>query len=61
MGRGIDVRLGLANGSGTQVAVRAERVKLAESLGYDSVGIAASLGSDAITVLTWIGPGATDV
>ncbi|MCP5059855.1 MAG: LLM class F420-dependent oxidoreductase [bacterium] len=49
------MRIGLNIGySGPRLQIDIERVKLAESLGFDSVWTAEAYGSDAITSLTWI-------
>ena len=43
-----------AGGMGPQVQIDIERIKQAESLGYDSVWTAEAWGADAITPLAWI-------
>lgn len=56
------MRLGLNVGySGPQLSIDIERIKHAESLGFDSVWTAEAYGSDAITCLSWIGAQTTTI
>lgn len=49
------MKLGIISGySGKVVNLEIERIKLAESLGYDSVWTAEAYGSDAVTPAAWI-------
>lgn len=49
------MKLGILLGySGKQIHIPMDTVKLAESLGYDSVWTAEAYGSDAVTPATWI-------
>ena len=50
------MRLGLMLGySGAQISVDIDRIKEAESIGYDSVWTAEAWGSDAVSPLAWVG------
>ena len=56
------MRLGLNVGySGPQLSIDIERIKLAESLGFDSVWTAEAYGSDAVTSLAWIAAQTTTI
>lgn len=56
------MRLGLNVGySGPQLSIDLERIKLAETLGFDSVWTAEAYGSDAITSLAWIAAQTTKI
>lgn len=56
------MRLGLNVGySGPQLSIDIERIKLAETLGFDSVWTAEAYGSDAITSLSWIAAQTTKI
>ena len=56
------MKLGInAGGFGPQVRVDIERIKRAESLGYDSVWSAEAWGNDAIVPLAWIGAQTTKI
>ncbi|MCP3985560.1 MAG: LLM class F420-dependent oxidoreductase [bacterium] len=56
------MRIGLNIGySGPRLQIDIERVKLAESLGFDSVWTAEAYGSDAITSLAWIAAQTTTI
>ena len=49
------MKLGMLNGMGGKViGIDMERIKVAESLGYDSVWTAEAYGSDAVTPAAWI-------
>lgn len=49
------MKLGILNGIGGKViGINMERIKAAESMGYDSVWTAEAYGSDAITPAAWI-------
>ncbi|MCX2983272.1 LLM class F420-dependent oxidoreductase [Halieaceae bacterium IMCC14734] len=49
------MKLGILLGySGKQIRIPMDTVKLAESMGYDSVWTAEAYGSDAVTPATWI-------
>ncbi len=56
------MRIGLNIGySGPRLSIDIERVKLAESLGFDSVWTAEAYGSDAVTSLAWIAAQTTKI
>ncbi|MBW2242261.1 MAG: LLM class F420-dependent oxidoreductase [Deltaproteobacteria bacterium] len=56
------MRIGLNTGySGPKLQIDIERIKLAESLGFDSVWTAEAYGSDAITPLAWIAAQTTKI
>lgn len=49
------MKLGLISGYGGKIInIDMERIKMAESLGYDSVWTSEAYGSDAVTPATWI-------
>lgn len=49
------MKLGILNGIGGKVlSIDMERIKAAESMGYDSVWTAEAYGSDAVTPAAWI-------
>jgi F420-dependent oxidoreductase-like protein len=49
------MRLGLISGySGSKMSIPIERIKHAESLGYESIWTAEAYGSDAVTPAAWI-------
>jgi F420-dependent oxidoreductase-like protein len=56
------MRLGLMVGySGAEVAIDIAQVKMAESLGFDSVWTAEAWGSDAVSPLAWIAAQTTKI
>ncbi len=56
------MRLGLMMGySGPRIRVDIDRIKEAETLGYDSVWTAEAWGSDAVSPLAWVGSHTTTI